>query len=335
MEPLQRYLASAQSSELVVYRHSDIKSEQDWKCGARLPRSLQRGVHKVEARVAASTATKYQVEVATEADYEYVQALGGSDKANSEITSILNMVDGVYQSELLLELSVTFQNTWATDKDPYSGTAHAGLANQFRSYWNKNFAASKNYDLAHLWTGKDLDGNVFGTAWTEVACSNRVYSYGLSERKTFVPLKHVLAAHEIGHNIGANHTDEASPPAEGCTSTMMTSRLNSSSKLTFCEYSRDEIASHVSSHNSCLTTQAITLQPPSNLTATVVSHAQINLTWQDNSDNETGFRVHRRLGNSANWNAAGTAASDATTLSDSGLSSATTYRYRVQAFNST
>ena len=45
----------------------------------------------------------YVVDVATEADYEYVQVFGGSAEANnSEIEGILNVVEGVYQSELLL-----------------------------------------------------------------------------------------------------------------------------------------------------------------------------------------------------------------------------------------
>ena len=72
---------------------------------------------------------------------------------------------------------------------------------------------------------------------------------------------------------------------------------------------------------------------PTLLTATAVSFSQIDLTWRDNSDNETGFRVQRRLGNSANWEEVGTTEADATTFSDVGLKPTTRYRYRVQAFN--
>lgn len=73
------------------------------------------GVEQVAAPAAAVTATQLLVEVATEAGYEHVQALGDSDKANAEILRILNLVDGFYQSELLLELSVAIQHAWATD----------------------------------------------------------------------------------------------------------------------------------------------------------------------------------------------------------------------------
>jgi len=37
-------------------------------------------------------------------------------------------------------------------------------------------------------------------------------------------------------------------------------------------------------------------EPPTNLEATVVSTDQINLSWKDNSDNETGFKVERKTG---------------------------------------
>ena len=169
VEPLRRYLASAKGDELVVYRHSDIKFDQDWKCGVSLPRSLKLGEDQIGAQAAAVTATKYQVEVATEADYEYVQALGGSDKANTEIESILNMVDGVYQSELLLDLSITFQHTWTTNQDPYTTTDPSDLLSEFDAYWSTNYAANKSYDVAHLWTGRALDSNIAGIAYLGVA----------------------------------------------------------------------------------------------------------------------------------------------------------------------
>ena len=78
----------------------------------------------------------------------------------------------------------------------------------------------------------------------------------------------------------------------------------------------------------------ITLPRPTGLTATTVSGSRIDLTWRDNSDNETGFRVQRRQGDSAEWVEVATTAANTTTFSDAGLEPTTTYRYRVQAFNS-
>ena len=72
--------------------------------------------------------------------------------------------------------------------------------------------------------------------------------------------------------------------------------------------------------------------PPTGLTGSVISPTQINLTWTDNSTNETGFKIERRTG-SANYAVIGTVNQDVLNFSDSGLTPNTTYTYRVYAFN--
>ena len=88
------------------------------------------------------------------------------------------------------------------------------------------------------------------------------------------------------------------------------------------------------SENHRIRVLAQTPATPTHLTARAVSLQEIDLTWQDNSVNETGFRVQRRWEGSADWLEIGTVTANTTTLSDSGLEPATTYLYRVQAFNS-
>jgi fibronectin type 3 domain-containing protein len=71
---------------------------------------------------------------------------------------------------------------------------------------------------------------------------------------------------------------------------------------------------------------------PSNLSATTISGTQINLAWADNSNNETGFEVWRKAG-SDSFAPVGTAAANATSFNDTGLSGNTAYTYKVRAFN--
>ena len=80
-------------------------------------------------------------------------------------------------------------------------------------------------------------------------------------------------------------------------------------------------------------TRAASLSPPTELTVTVVSYNGIDLAWQDNSDNESGFSVQRRVDGSTDWVEIGTTAANTTMFSDVGLQPTTTYHYRVQAFN--
>ena len=74
---------------------------------------------------------------------------------------------------------------------------------------------------------------------------------------------------------------------------------------------------------------------PTNLIGTVASPTQINLSWTDNSTNETGFKIDRKVG-SGNWvtdygiinNA------DVINFTDTSVSAGITYSYRVSSFNS-
>ena len=68
---------------------------------------------------------------------------------------------------------------------------------------------------------------------------------------------------------------------------------------------------------------------PSDLVATAVSGPGVTLTWNDNSGNETGFEIQRDSG--SGFVTIGTAAVDATSFSDSGLSDNAIYSYRLSA----
>ncbi len=71
---------------------------------------------------------------------------------------------------------------------------------------------------------------------------------------------------------------------------------------------------------------------PSRLTAIAVSFYEINLSWQDNSDDEAGFMVQQRVDGSSNWVEIGSTKANVTTFSDIGLEPTTIYHYRVRAF---
>jgi hypothetical protein len=69
---------------------------------------------------------------------------------------------------------------------------------------------------------------------------------------------------------------------------------------------------------------------PSNLVATAVSTSQINLTWQDNSPDESEFHIERSL-NQSNWTEIATVGANVPGYNDTGLTSGTTYFYRIRA----
>ncbi len=72
--------------------------------------------------------------------------------------------------------------------------------------------------------------------------------------------------------------------------------------------------------------------PPTGLTGTVASTSQINLSWTDNSTNETGFKIERKTV-TGNYAVVGTVNQDILSFSDTGLTPSTAYTYRVYAYN--
>ncbi len=72
---------------------------------------------------------------------------------------------------------------------------------------------------------------------------------------------------------------------------------------------------------------------PSNLTATAVSSSTITLAWISNSNNDTGFKIERKLSVSGVYSQITTAGANATNYADAGLNAGATYYYRVKATN--
>ena len=117
----------------------------------------------------------------------------------------------------------------------------------FQSYWNANHTNIQR-DAAHLFTGKSYALSS-GYALIGVIC-NPNNAYGLSGYVDWSPAKFLITAHEIGHNLGGNHVEEA----QSCGNTLMNSQLSFNTPMSFCSFSRSEITNFVEqTGNVCLT----------------------------------------------------------------------------------
>ncbi len=147
-------------------------------------------------------------EIALDADYEFFQRNGNSVSATiNDMERIMNRVDDIY----VRDCDVTFQITGVVVRsavnDPYTTADASALLNQFNSEWSSNFQAVRR-DIAHLFTGRNVNGGTIGIAWVGVVCSGS-NGYGLSESRFTNNLSNRtgLTAHEIGHNFSSSHCD--------------------------------------------------------------------------------------------------------------------------------
>lgn len=72
---------------------------------------------------------------------------------------------------------------------------------------------------------------------------------------------------------------------------------------------------------------------PSNLLATVLAYNKVNLTWSDNSSNETGFELYRKGPEDVDYRVIARINSNTTSFLDSLVQGNTTYKYAIQAIN--
>jgi hypothetical protein len=246
IEPAGNFSAAA-TDEFVVYRAGDVIAGDGPRCGLTVEEKIGLGKELTRNELVETPQSLKRIDVATDADLEFVNALGNAAAANREILGILNMVDGVYESELGLSISVVFQHTWST-ADPFAGVNIDATMQNFRSYWNANFPPATNpRDTAHLFSAKP---NILGQGWAYVGviCASPTFAYGVSGRVEWTPAKFLLTAHEIGHNIGATHVDAA----QSCSNSLMNIQLTTTTTFSFCTYSRNEVLTYTGTNGSCL-----------------------------------------------------------------------------------
>lgn len=248
IEPAQKYSPAADGSDYLLYTSTDVQSDITATCGDTLAGKVAwraKEFFPSNSVVTDAVIPMRVVELATEADDEYVAALGGSAAANSDILTIMNQVDAIYRRDVGLTFSIVLQHTWSGG-DPYTTSGiPKDVLDEFANYWNAHITTPR--DDAHMWTGRSL-GGPDGIAYKGVVCSSPTGSYGTSIRETIAPFRVGIPAHEIGHNFNASHCDGQA----GCDNTIMVSTQTQSNTLTFCQFSIDEMTNYVNANNSCL-----------------------------------------------------------------------------------
>jgi hypothetical protein len=75
----------------------------------------------------------------------------------------------------------------------------------------------------------------------------------------------------------------------------------------------------------------VKINAPSNLAGTTQSTSSIRLTWKDNSNNEDGFTIERKVLNGT-YSAVASLPANTTTYTDNSLSEGISYTYRIKAY---
>jgi hypothetical protein len=249
VEQARKYSDAAGSDDLVIYRAEDAVDPVTFECRSDLINRMERGSEIAASNLPEDVEHLRVLELATDADFEYVTLLLGASQANAEIQSILNMVEPVYQSQLGITFTLNLQHTWTT-ADPFTGANDDAFVRNLAAYWEQNFPRAQNpRDAMQLFTG-DLDKHGRGFAFIGVVCRTPSLAYGYSGYVNWAPGKFLVTAHEIGHNFGANHVSAAN--GADCANSLMIAQLQADTPLSFCQFSRTEVGNYLGNNNACL-----------------------------------------------------------------------------------
>jgi Zn-dependent metalloprotease len=192
-----------------------------------------------------------------------------------------------------------------------NGTISACNAQFFDSGYTNNYQNSENYTLTVNPSTAGEKLRVTFSSLSLESCCDALYIYDGSSTSSIL----------IGSYSGSSL-----PPVITATNPQgsLTFRFQSDGSVTYAGW------------QATLTCVSVP-NAPSNLTATAVSSTQINLTWVDNSSNETSFSIERRVESnpSSQFQNIATLPANTTTFSDQGLGTNEKYYYRARALAST
>jgi hypothetical protein len=272
---------TAASGETVVYRLADaLMPVETMKCEIAKPdptpespptaadalQQLTSELHTFQVEAATATELK-QVRVGVVGDYEFVSQFTSSTPEDA-IVARMNIVDGIFTSQLGVKVSLATPTLFRTATDPFTKMAASDLLTELKTF-RSGSPAQQALGITHLMTGRNLDGSTVGIAYISGLCSAQ-FGASLSQGTFNTTQSALIAAHEIGHNFGAPHDGETGACESTPLTFLMAPQLNGSDQFSSCSLSQIQ---PVIAKASCLTAysppDASIEVPTQNLSATV------------------------------------------------------------------
>lgn len=151
------------------------------------------------------------VELAVDADYEFVSMFSSPIAASDYITALYGANSFILERDCNVRLRLNYIRLFESADDLYN---EPDPLNPFRTEWNTNQTAVER-DLAQLLTGR-RNLPYGGVAWLNAACQDHGYSVSGYMIGSFADATAtnpgnwdiIVSTHEIGHNLGTYHTHD-------------------------------------------------------------------------------------------------------------------------------
>ncbi len=232
------------------------------------------------------------VKLAIDADYQYYQQHSNSvTNVINAVTNIINAVNVQYENEVGIIHNITeIVVRTSSAENPYTTSSAGTLLDQFKAEWNSSPLVGVDRNIAHLFTGRNLNGSTIGVAYLNTIC-NKWQAYGLSQNMNWFAQKTDLCAHEMGHNWNATHCS--------CNQSTMNPSLTSAN--TFYGPGSNSVT-QIMSKASSASCPAACVTPPSNNECSASQFAPLGSTSFSNVGATTSGPLEPGCGFSGNDN---------------------------------
>lgn len=259
--------APADASQTIVFRLADVIMEPGAAaCATEATTSTTKASDAFDALALELKNAPVAMQAAGAARRLDVSALGDArfrerydneQDARDAILTRLNNVDGIFSSQLAIEIHVgTLSVPDASGDQLSSATAPNTLLREL-SNLRRSTPELNSQGVTHLFTDRNLDGSTIGIAYLDSLCDKR-NAVGLTEsRNTW--LDSLVAAHEMGHNFGADHDGDSqgSCPNTPSSGFLMAPVVSGTDDFSPCSITRMRSRTQ---HASCITNL-----PPANV----------------------------------------------------------------------
>lgn len=327
------------TEEYLLYSDRDVAIEMPFECEALSHPEMEASPYS-----GSQVESTNCVRVYLECDHALYNNKGGLTPTINWITAVYNNVATLYNNE---NISTTISQIFVwTTPDSYSTSSSYTALTQFRSA-----RPSYNGDLAHL--AAVGPSGLGGIAWLDVLCSSYGYAYSnINTSYSTVPSYSwtvEVMTHEMGHNLGSNHTQWCGWPGGAIDNCYTTEGgcsagpppTNGGTIMSYCHLTAyginfnngfgplpgDKIRAEVAAAGCLGTSCGTSCGVPGGISVSGVTQTSATVSWGAVTG-ANSYDLEYRVSPSGSWTQVSTTS---TSYTIGGLSAGTTYDVRVRA----
>lgn len=196
------------TSEYICYDYKDVRIDEILECHSGDVKAIQ--PHSTMPSVFRTSGTQLRTyRMAVACTGEFGSVFGTVNAAQAAILTLMNRVNLIYETELAIRFTLVANNTSIIYldplTDPYSEPNASTMIGQNQSNIT-TVIGTANYDIGHLFA----IGTGGGLATLNAGCSSSNKARGVSGSNNIGLLYVMVVAHEIGHQLSAEHSYNSS-----------------------------------------------------------------------------------------------------------------------------